>query len=52
MVGIDFCDDWAIFDLDTAFFNSRREYFKMQKMLWIREKSSNLHKIWSEKSYL
>ena len=47
-----FGDDWTIFDLDTAFWNSRLEYFKMQKMLCIQEKSSDLHQNWCEKSYL
>ena len=52
MIPIDFCEDLAIFDLDTAFWNSRLEYFKMIKMLLIREKLSDLHQIWCGRSYL
>ena len=52
MIPIEFCDDWTIFDLDIAFLTIRLENFKMIKMLCIREKLSDLHQIWCEKSYL
>ena len=45
MILIDVCDDWAIFELDLAFWTTRLENFKWIKILCIREKLYDLRQI-------
>ena len=49
---MEFCVDRAIFYVDLGFWAIRLENLKIVKMLWIREKGSDHHKIWHESSYL